>query len=522
MQSHVSATFRSLACNGGVCIADGYGIQVRVRNRCLVVSDGIGRFRRERVFAKALADIRRLVIIGHEGAISLEALRWLSDARIDFLQIDRDGKPIFGSAEFGLNDPRLRRAQALARDNRSGLEITRYLLSEKLAGQAKVLARPGFPENAATPLSALSENARNAFSLPELLTAEATGAAAYWSAWYRVAVRFAKKDEKRIPAHWKSFGQRSSPITGSPRLAASPANAMLNYLYALLEQESRLACLACGLDPGLGIFHADQPTRDSLALDLMEAVRPQVDAYLLDLLNARIFGGKDFVETRRGVCRVLAPVTHTLAETTITWAAAVAPVVEHVCKTLARRNSGNSRLPTPLTQTNRRTGRDGVRRNAQKAGESAQAHIEATCPRCGGVLPNRERLFCDDCYSEYQDEQLGLLEKVGPAALARLRNEGRDPRQTAEAQVKRKQTNSCRRRETVAWNTEHERPDPEVFTREILPGIQGVSLSHLMKATGLSLRYCSRIRRGYVPHPKHWKALSGCALNAAGAGGPGL
>ena len=101
MQSHVSATFRTLDCVGGVCVVDGYGVQVRVRNRCLVVSDGIGRFRRERQFAKALADIRRLIILSHEGAITLEALRWLTDAGIAFLQIDRDGKLIAGSAITG-------------------------------------------------------------------------------------------------------------------------------------------------------------------------------------------------------------------------------------------------------------------------------------------------------------------------------------------------------------------------------------------------------------------------------------
>lgn len=39
-------------------------------------------------------------------------------------------------------------------------------------------------------------------------------------------------------------------------------------------------------------------------------------------------------------------------------------------------------------------------------------------------------------------------------------------------------------------------------------GLQGVPLSAMMRATGLSLRYCSLIRRGLaVPHPRHWAAL---------------
>ncbi len=138
MHSYVSATFASPDCRNGVCVVDGYGIQVRVRNRCLVVSDGIGRFRRERVFAKPLTTISRLVILGHEGSISLEALRWIHDAGISFVQIDRGGEPLCSSAHYGLNDSRLRRALALARDNRAGYEIARFVISEKLAGQTKV------------------------------------------------------------------------------------------------------------------------------------------------------------------------------------------------------------------------------------------------------------------------------------------------------------------------------------------------------------------------------------------------
>ena len=40
---------------------------------------------------------------------------------------------------------------------------------------------------------------------------------------------------------------------------------MLNYLYAILEAQTRIALLTVGLDPGLGLLHADQTARDSLA-----------------------------------------------------------------------------------------------------------------------------------------------------------------------------------------------------------------------------------------------------------------
>ena len=77
-----------------------------------------------------------------------------------------------------------------------------------------------------------------------------------------------------MPEHWRSFGARISLVTGSARLAANPPNAILNYLYALLESEARRAAASLGLDPGLGVLHVDASNRDSLALDILEPIRP--------------------------------------------------------------------------------------------------------------------------------------------------------------------------------------------------------------------------------------------------------
>ncbi len=335
---------------------------------------------------------------------------------------------------------------------------------------------------------------------------EAQGALAYWGAWKNVSLRFARKDNKSIPEHWRIFGQRRSPITDSPRSAANPANAMLNYLYALLEAEARFACLACGLDPGLGVFHADQKSRDSLALDLMEAVRPQVDAYLLDQIETRTFSAKDFIETRKGVCRVLAPLTHTLAETTPRWAKAVGPVVENVTAMLASDGSLQLSLPTPLTQSNRSLGRGRVRRNPKRT-ESSKAKLAPTCATCGGPLPSVDRMVCDDCLpGERERHNVGFV-AAGAAGLAKMQAEGRNWMDSEQSRRKLGQSNAKRQRERIEWELTHEKPDPEVFTREILPMLQTVTLPQMRAATGLSTTMCARIRRGYVPHPRHWNKL---------------
>src|SRR6202034_1727906 len=135
-----------------------------------------------------------------------------------------------------------------------------------------------------------------------------------------------------MPAHWARYDSRASTLTGAPRAATNPVNALLNYVYALLESESRLALLAVGLDPTLGVLHADQRNRDSFALDVMEAVRPAVDAFVLDLLEERTLTSRDFVELSNGVCRVRAPLTHELALTLGRWRLLLAPIVTHLAQ----------------------------------------------------------------------------------------------------------------------------------------------------------------------------------------------
>ena len=94
--------------------------------------------------------------------------------------------------------------------------------------------------------------------------------------------------------------------------------------------------------------------RASLALDVMEAVRPQVDAYLHDLIEGHVFRAGDFHETRTGVCRVNPPLTHHLAQTLNLWYDLVAPVVAFTHDPSARRapplrESGLRSFPSRLT-----------------------------------------------------------------------------------------------------------------------------------------------------------------------------
>lgn len=65
-------------------------------------------------------------------------------------------------------------------------------------------------------------------------------------------------------------------------------NALLSFLYTLLRLDVQSALEATGLDPAVGFLHRDRPGRPSLALDLMEELRPVLaDRLALSLINRR-------------------------------------------------------------------------------------------------------------------------------------------------------------------------------------------------------------------------------------------
>lgn len=72
-------------------------------------------------------------------------------------------------------------------------------------------------------------------------------------------------------------------------------NALLSFIYALLTTDVRAALETVGLDPAVGYLHADRPGRPSLALDLVEELRPFfADRLALSMINRRQLAAKDF------------------------------------------------------------------------------------------------------------------------------------------------------------------------------------------------------------------------------------
>ena len=71
-------------------------------------------------------------------------------------------------------------------------------------------------------------------------------------------------------------------------------NCLLSFLYALLMNDVGAAVEGVGLDSYVGFLHRDRPGRQSLALDLMEELRPLADRTAFSMVNTKKINGKDF------------------------------------------------------------------------------------------------------------------------------------------------------------------------------------------------------------------------------------
>ncbi len=481
----------------GVLTLYGFGIRVRMQAAHLEIEDGIGPERYKIRLPRVNHGLKRLVCIGDDGFITLSALRWLSDVGASFVMIDRIGKVRVVTGPASSSEAWLRRAQAVALTNGAALQIARELISVKLSGQENLVREKLKNIAAADSISLLRHRLDNAEDLGAVRGIESRAAAEYWNAWRDVTVLFPRKDVGRVPAHWLVFGTRHSALSGGPRLATNPPNALLNYVNAIAESECRLAACACGLDAGLGFLHADTANRDSLALDLIETIRPEIESWLLDWLLHEPLQKSDFFEASNGNCRLSSALCSRLSETAPTWRKLVGRWVEHVAHILYRGRASRTRclpgIKTPLTQTHRR--------EAKGASEQLATNLPKTihiCRACGNPLHRKSR----ECWKCAQLTRATTMRDV--ARLGRLAS------RQVDAEQKRMRTARRQALARFSWDSSQL---PSWLTREVLlqriyPLLATISPSQVRSTLNVSHYYATKIRKGYVPHPRHWRSLA--------------
>lgn len=291
----------------------GHGVSLRVENARLKVRDGC-EFERSEPAEYELKpkgdEYDNIVIYGHSGSISLEALKWLSKQNIQLIILNWDGQLLNNVLIPEIKNGATRYQQYKAFDSDRRVEIGKKFIDAKIKSSVKVLdwLVQRYPELKAKRIECFDELDKykselvNANTISKILGIEGMVARNYW-------IILAETFDKKWGFEGRLFGK-----TGRPMGAVDPVNALFNYGYSILESQCWRAINATGLDPYIGFVHQMAAGKYPLVYDLQEPFRWMVDVAIINALENQVFTKKDFIRTENYVIRLSSAGTKKLLE----------------------------------------------------------------------------------------------------------------------------------------------------------------------------------------------------------------
>lgn len=269
---------------GTVYVTD-HQAKVTIQRHNLVVSQPAGRRR------IPIETVEGVVLTGR-AEITNHAIGELVRRRIRISALSKRGHLRFAVGGPAAGNVHLRLAQyAKATDTAKTAEIARWLVAGKLQNCRRMMRRWTWDTNR----TALREAIRDEVAAIETrITALPTAATGD-------TIRGIEGDGSRryfkcMAAHLGA-GDHLTMRRRSRRPPRDPLNAALSFTYGLVLAEVVGALDAVGLDPQIGYLHQPRPGRPSLALDLLEELRPAVaDRFCVAAVRRNQIRPEDFVQ----------------------------------------------------------------------------------------------------------------------------------------------------------------------------------------------------------------------------------
>lgn len=189
-----------------------------------------------------------------------------------------------------------KRQYLLSEEKEASVQLASSFLIGKIYNSRKVIERAtrdhalvvdvGELNEASVSLKVLMRSLKDCQNINDLMGFEGSAARVYFSVFNHLIL------------HQKQsffFTERSR------RPPLDNLNAILSFFYTILASEVSSALESVGLDPYVGFLHQDRPGRPSLALDLMEELRPiYADRLALTLINRKQINADGFIQKESG------------------------------------------------------------------------------------------------------------------------------------------------------------------------------------------------------------------------------
>lgn len=274
-------------------LISGFGTSITVDKRKLIIDNKKNNEHLE--FYPHQIDYDSIIIDGHTGNISFEAIRWLMKHDITILTLNWNGNLLATINPKETNVGKLRVKQyAKYLDTNARYNIASIIIEEKIKLSLNLLQELSLYHECIDinkiEKSFINEKIiiKGETDLNNLRTHEGRIATIYWDSLSKIF------NELYPEFHYQ--GRRNK--TNSWNMNASDEiNALLNYGYAILESTSRKQINIVGLDSCVGFVHEMDKSKTPLVYDVQELGRWIIDLSVIQLLEEKQLKKSDFITT---------------------------------------------------------------------------------------------------------------------------------------------------------------------------------------------------------------------------------
>ena len=265
-------------------LISGYGISMTVDKACLTVRNTDSNY----LFRPHQIPYDSIILDGHYGSISLEALYWLSKHDVSVSLLNWNGNMLYTAMpkETYNADLRIKQYQSYI-DNEKRLYIANQIVKQKVKSSIGLIRQLSNFYDVDSATIKTETNRYDSDSIKDIMTYEGRIASAYWSSLSEIFNEIAKdfhfEGRKNLSYSWNMN-------------ASDEINALLNYGYAILESIVRKRINEAGLDLSIGFLHEIAHSKHPLVYDLQELFRYVVDYSVIESLETKL-KKSDFITT---------------------------------------------------------------------------------------------------------------------------------------------------------------------------------------------------------------------------------
>ena len=281
----------------------GFGTSIHVDKRKLIITNRLKDTRLEFYPHKINHD--GIIIDGHTGNITFEAMRWLSKHNINLTLLNWNGQLLANMMPEQPKSGKLRIKQYQKYlDFEARFDIALKIVQTKVEHSLNLLEELSrFYESVDIIKIRKSLEKEDLFLLGIMKNGEKQDVSKSIKQLMTYEGRIAKIYHENLTAIFHelypefNFTGRKNKTNSRNYNASDEINALLNYGYAILESEIRKAINSIGLDYSIGFLHEINQSRTPLVYDIQELFRWLIDVSVIQLLEEEKIKKSDFIIT---------------------------------------------------------------------------------------------------------------------------------------------------------------------------------------------------------------------------------